>query len=96
MIEQEIIARMDEAAKEDRERFFAVADTLHLQPKYKDRLQELEVEKQRWRDMTLQPSYPQMKWPMELPVWFPPVRFASCWEADYLEKTLKRETRAQK
>lgn len=93
MTEQEILARMDEAAKEDRERFFAIADTLHLQPKYHDRLEELEAEKQRWRDMTAMPEYPQIKWPMELPDWFPPVKFASLWDLDYLEKTLAAQDR---
>lgn len=93
MTEQEILTRMDEAAKEDRERFFVVADTLHLQPKYADKLAEIEAIKQQWRDMTVLPDYPQIKWPMVLPEWFPRVKFASSWDVDYLKKTLEMQNR---
>lgn len=89
--EQAIVDRMDEAAKEDRERFFAVADTLTFQPKYKDRQAEIEEIKQQWRDMTAQPDYPHIQWPMALPDWFPTVKFASRWEPDYLATTLARQ-----
>lgn len=91
MTEQEIIERMIEASKEDRERFFTVADIMQLQPKYQDKLQEIEAIKQQWRDMTLLPDYPLIKFPLELPDWFPKVHFASCWEVDYLENELKQE-----
>lgn len=90
MTEQEILDRMVEASKEDRERFFAVADTLQFQPKYKDKLTDIETIKQQWRDMTDIPNYPQIKFPLELPAWFPKVHFASCWNTDYLENTLKQ------
>lgn len=95
MTREEIIARMDEAAKEDRERFFAVADILHLQPKYQDRLVEIETEKQKWRDMTALPNYPEMKFPLSVPDWFPIVRFASNWKVDYVETTLAQNIGGQ-
>ena len=90
MTRQEIIERMIEASKEDRDRFLAVADTMHLQPKYQDRLTEIEAEKQKWRDMTALPNYPHIKFPLDIPDWFPKIKFASCWDIDYLEKTLEQ------
>lgn len=95
MTREEILTRMDEAAKEDRERFFVVADSMTFQPKYTDKRDELEAIKQQWRDMTALPDYPQIKWPMERPEWFPVVKFASCWDVDYLEKTLEQEQRME-
>lgn len=92
MIEQQIIDRMIEASKEDRMRFFAVADTLHLQPKYHDKLDEIEAVKQEWRDMTDIKDYPHIKFPLDLPDWFPEVRFASCWDIDYMKKTLEEQS----
>jgi len=90
MNREEILHNMDLAAKEDRERFFAVADTLHLQPKYSAHLTELEAIKQAWRDMTALPDYPNIDWPMALPEWFPKVPFASSWKKDiFIEETLK-------
>lgn len=83
---------MDEAAREDRERFFAVADAMTFQPKYRERQGELEAVKQQWRDMTALPGYPCIVWPMALPEWFPTVHFASNWGEGYLEKTLEWET----
>ena len=91
MTREQLIERMILASKQDRERFFKVADTIHLQPKYKDYLDELEIVKQRWRDMTTLPNYPEIKFPLELPEWFPKVKFASCWDTDYIEKILERE-----
>ena len=93
MTEQEILERMVQASKEDRERFFQVADTLHLQPKFQDKLTEIETIKQQWRDMTKLPNYPQIVFPLSLPEWFPTVRFASCWDSDYLVKKLSEEKR---
>ena len=94
MTEQEIRKDMDAAAKEDRERFFAVADTLHLQPKYAAYAGELAVIKQAWRDMTLLPDYPNINWPIALPQWFPKVAFASSWAKDtYIQKILEHEQR---
>lgn len=91
MNEQEIIDRMIEASKEDRTRFFAIADTLHLQPKFQDKLTEIESIKQQWRDMTIIENYPLINFPLDLPVWFPEVRFASCWDSDYLKKTMEAQ-----
>ena len=54
---QEILSNMDEAAKEDRERFFAVADSMAFQPKHQEKREELEAVKQLWRDMTVLPKY---------------------------------------
>lgn len=89
MTEQEILDRMVEASKEDRERFFAVADTLYLQPKYKEKLEELEEIKQQWRDITKIADYPNIDFPLTLPEWFPKIHFASKWDKDYLVKTLE-------
>lgn len=80
--EIEIRQRMDEAAKEDRERFFKVADTLTFQPKYKDKIEAIEELKQQWRDMTSLEDYPNIDFPITLPEWFPTVHFASCWKKD--------------
>lgn len=86
---EELFQRMDTAFKQDRERFFKVADTLHLQPKYAPYLEELEELKQKWRDIPQQEDYPNINHPMELPEWFPKVFFASRWEKDkYIEKHL--------
>ena len=91
MTEQDIRKDMDAAAKEDRERFFGLADTLHLQPKYLNLYNELETLKQQWRDMTALPDYPNIDWPMALPQWFTKVHFASSWEKDvYIQKTLEQ------
>ena len=92
MTEQEIRADMDVAAKQDRERFFKVADTLHLQPKYAAHLSELETLKQGFRNMTALPDYPNIDWPPALPEWFPAVHFASGWEKDvYIESLLPQD-----
>lgn len=84
MTRQELIERMIVASKQDRERFFKVADTIHLQPKYAEHLEELELLKQQWRDMTDLPNYPEIKFPLDLPDWFPQVKFASKWNEDYV------------
>ncbi|MDD3832046.1 MAG: hypothetical protein PHW00_05670 [Clostridia bacterium] len=89
MTEQEIRARMNEAFREDRERFFKVADSIHLQPKYAEHLTELEQVKQQWRDIPAQADYPNFTHPVELPSWFPTVKFTSSWEKDtYIADTL--------
>lgn len=89
MNREEILKRMDEAFREDRERFFKVADTLHLQPKYAEHLEELEALKQTWRDIPQQENYPNFAHPISLPDWLPHIPFASRWDVDYLEKTLE-------
>lgn len=89
MDRNEILQRMDIAFKEDRERFFRIADTLHLQPKYAAHLEELESLKQQWRDAPQQEGYPNIAHPLSLPEWFPTVNFASSWEKDtYIEHAL--------
>lgn len=82
----EILERMEMASKEDRERFFKIADTLHLQPKYAEHLDELEVTKQQWRDMTIIENYPDINFPLASPEWFPTVHFASKWSSGELTK----------
>lgn len=99
MNEIELRLNMDEAAKEDRERFFAVADTVHLQPKYKDYVDsgELEVVKQYWRDMTALPDYPNIDFPLQIPSWFPRVRLASGWKKDiFIAEALARAIEYEK
>ena len=90
---QEILSSMDEAAKEDRQRFFAVADAMTFQPKYQEKREELEAVKQQWRDMTALAQYPQIQWPLELPDWFPVVHFASRWNPDHLERKWEERKR---
>lgn len=80
--------RMILASKEDRERFFRVADAIHLQPKYAEHLTELEKLKQMWRDMTDLPGYPDIDFPLVLPSWFPRVNFASCWKVGHLKEMM--------
>lgn len=80
--EMAVRQRMIDAAKEDRERFFKVADTLVLQPKYKEKLEAIEELKQYWRDMTNLIDFPNVDFPFKLPEWFPSVHFASCWGKD--------------
>lgn len=92
MEKDEILKEMDLAFKQDRKRFFKFADTLHLQPKYQDHIEELEALKQTWRDIPQQEDYPNFTHPINLPEWFPKVNFASCWEKDiYIEEELKRQ-----
>lgn len=93
-----LLERMDMAAKEDRARFFAVADTIHLQPKYAEHLEELETVKQQWRDMTAIENYPKIAFPLQLPAWFPKVPFKSKWNVDYYDKEVEayeRNTESQ-
>lgn len=82
MKREDVIKNMDEAFREDRERFFKVADSLALQPKYKEHLEELETLKQTWRDIPATEGYPNIDHPMKLPDWFPTVHFASSWQKD--------------
>lgn len=94
MNRQEILNQMKLAIQQDRERFFKIADTLHLQPKYADKVAsgELEAVKQQWRDMTTLPDYPNITFPLHLPEWFPKVHFASNWVKDkHLEEMLKKD-----
>lgn len=80
---EEKLTNMDLAAKEDRERLFAVTDGMRYQPKYAEHLTELETLCQTWRDMTDLENWPEVAWPLALPDWMPDVRFASCWDADF-------------
>ena len=92
MNKEYILKEMDLAFKQDRERFFRVADVLHLQPKYKEHLEELEELKQIWRDIPQQDGYPNFTHPIPLPKWFPKVKFASCWDKDkFIEEAISEE-----
>lgn len=92
-IKPTLLELMDKAAREDRERFFKVADTIHLQPKYSEHLEELEAVKQQWRDMTAIEDYPKMAFPLPLPEWFPTVKFMSRWDSEYYEKEMNKDDR---
>lgn len=81
MSREEMLKEMDIAFRQDRERFFKVADTLYLQPKYAEHLEELEKLKQHWRDIPQQEGYPDIPHPLQLPAWFPKVNFASSWDS---------------
>lgn len=90
MNREEILKQMDLAVRQDRERFFRVADTLHLQPKYAAYTTELEAIKQQWRDITAAPDYPNIDWPLLLPQWFPVIYFASKFKKDkYIEEVMQ-------
>ena len=90
MTKEQILKKMDEAFREDRDRFFRIADALSFQPKYSSHLEELEVLKQTWRDIPQQSGYPNFSHPISLPSWFPKVSFASRWEKDkYIEEGQK-------
>ena len=96
MMRENILKKMDEAFKEDRERFFKVADTLNLQPKYKEHLEELEELKQKMRDLPQQKGYPNITCPIQFPSWFPMIAFASSWEKDtYIEQMLKEQEKRE-
>ena len=82
MEREQVIMRMDEAFREDRERFFKVADALMYVPKFRDRQKEIEELKQVWRDIPQMEGYPNFTHPIALPEWFPKVHFASSWEKD--------------
>ncbi len=85
-----IKTNMDLAFKQDRERFFKVADTLHLQPAYADHLDELEEIKQAWRDVPDSANYPVITHPMPLPDWFPKINFASSFDGqNYIDECLE-------
>lgn len=86
-----ILGRMEEAIREDRERFFKVADTIRFQPKYTEYLTELETLCQWFRDVTKLTNFPNIDWPPKLPEWFPKVPFASSFKKDeYLDNELNR------
>ena len=91
MTHNEVQDCMIQASKEDRERLFHVADLLHLKPLFQDRVADIQAVKQQWRDMTTLPNYPHITFPLELPSWFPVVRFASCWDCDHLAHILHQQ-----
>lgn len=79
---KKILEQMEEAIREDRERFFKVADSIHFQPKYAEHLTELETLCQWFRDVTALSDFPNINWSPELPSWFPNVPFASSFKKD--------------
>lgn len=89
MYKEQIIEHMKLAIEQDRDRFFAVADTLHLQPKYADYLEELEEVKQEWRDITELENYPHIDFPLALPEWFPDVLLMSNFPSNHMEITME-------
>ena len=91
-----LLERMDKAAKQDRIRFFNVADTIHIQPKYTEHLTELETVKQAWRNMTALENYPKMAFPLDLPEWFPKVDFKSKWNECYYDEEAEKYERNSK
>lgn len=89
---QEFLNLMAEAIREDRDRFFRVADALNFQPKYQPYLEELETIKQWFRDLPQQPDFPNIDWSPVLPEWFPKIPFASSFKKDaFIEEELKRK-----
>lgn len=93
MKREQVLKNMDEAFREDRERFFKVADSLLFVPKFKDKLDAIEQLKQQWRDIPQQEDYPNFTHPVALPDWFPEVHFASSWQKDtFIEEMTSDET----
>lgn len=89
MNRDELLKIMDLAFREDRERFFKVADSMVFVPKYKGKINEIEIVKQQWRDIPQLQDYPNFTHPIELPDWFPKIYFASKWEKDkFLEENI--------
>ncbi len=86
--EEDLISRVKLAISQDRERFFRVADSIHLQPKYAEHLEELEIIKQQWRDIPQLKNYPYIAFPLELPLWFPQVKMFSRFTETYIQDTL--------
>lgn len=81
--------RKIQAAKEDRERFFKVADVFKMKDNIgltPEQIAELEEVKTQWRDMTALPGFPDIDWPLPIPEWFPNPHFASCWKAGETEE----------
>jgi len=66
---------LDLAIRQDRERFFKIADSLFFQPAFSSYMSELETIKQQWRDITELSGYPNIDFPPELPDWFPEWQF---------------------
>lgn len=82
MTREQIETRMAAAFREDRDRLFKVIDGMRFQPKYADRLSEIETIADTWRDAPQQEDFPNIDHPAPLPEWFPKVRFFSGWEKD--------------
>lgn len=85
------------AIEQDRAKFFAVADTLHLQPSYAEYVAsgELEEVKQTWRDITDLENYPHIDFPLTLPDWFPAVQFTSNFKSTYLADYEAEQAKAE-
>lgn len=90
MNKEQILQEMDKAFREDRERFFKVADSMSFQAKYDTHKEEIEELKQKFRDAPQKEGYPNINHPMVMPYWFPKVNFASSWEKDiFIEEQLR-------
>lgn len=88
MIKEEVLKILDLAIRQDRERFFRLADPLIFQPKYKEHLDEIEKIKQQWRDLTKLPDYPNIDFPPSLPDWYPEWQFMTIIKDETLAKLI--------
>lgn len=88
MTREEQLKLRDEAFREDRERFFKVADSMDKQPKFSKRLSNLEAIKQLWRDVPQQKGYPNIDHPPQMASWFPKVNFASSFKKDEFDEDI--------
>ena len=88
---QKTTERMEEAFREDRARLFKVIDGMRPQPRFADKLADIEAIAQQWRDIPQSANFPNITHPAPLPEWFTEkVPFFSRWEEDvYLQKALK-------
>jgi hypothetical protein len=85
--------QMIQAIKEDRERFFKKADVYvftNNRGLTDKQIVELEELRNKFRDITTLPNYPDINWPPSLPDWFPNPFFASCWKSGYLQKMTEK------
>ena len=90
MTELEIRENMAQAFREDRERLFKVIDSMRPQPRFADKLTEIEAVAQEWRDKPSLLDFPNIDHPTALPIYFPSPHFASSWVKDeYIQKMLE-------
>jgi hypothetical protein len=92
----EMKERKIQASKEDRERFFKVADVYAITQNRglsEIQIEELEKARDEWRDMTNMKGYPDIDFPLPIPKWMNNPYFASSWkkgEKDENEKNVDR------
>ena len=86
MNRNDFLIKCAKAFREDRSRLFKITDAMKMQPKYSDKLEEIENICKIWRDKPLDPNFPKFDHPLPLPEYFENPHFTSRWDADsYLQ-----------